>query len=54
VDIGEQKDLSADRPADAQALTAATEEWNKQLLPPAFPGLGGRRGGAALKKQVEP
>jgi len=41
-DIGESKDLSASQPEAAKNLATELEEWNKQLIPPAFTGAGTR------------
>jgi arylsulfatase A-like enzyme len=37
-DIGESKDLAAAKPDIVARLTAALDAWNKELIPPAFPG----------------
>jgi arylsulfatase A-like enzyme len=37
-DIGESRDLAADKPELAARLGAALDEWNGRLAPPAFPG----------------
>ena len=37
-DRSESKDLSAERADDAKRLGAMLDAWNKQLVPPAFPG----------------
>lgn len=37
-DIGEQDDLLVRQPADAKRLTALFEDWNRQNVPPFFPG----------------
>jgi len=37
-DIGESRDLAAEKPAIAARLNAALDAWNKELIPPAFPG----------------
>ena len=37
-DLGEKKDLAADKPDIAQRLAASLAEWRKELKPPAFPG----------------
>lgn len=42
-DPGETRNLATERPADVQRLTASLDAWNRQLIPPAFPGLQGRR-----------
>ena len=50
LDIGESKDLKTDRPADAQRLHAAYDQWNKQNIEPLFPnpsGGGGKKAEAA-------
>jgi arylsulfatase A-like enzyme len=46
-DIGEAKDLAADKPEVVARLVKAYDEWNKELVPP----LWGQPGGAAKKKQ---
>ncbi|MCU0246522.1 MAG: hypothetical protein MUC42_08100 [Bryobacter sp.] len=35
-DIGEARDLAAERPQVAQRLRTAFEDWNKQLISPLF------------------
>jgi arylsulfatase A-like enzyme len=42
-DTGETRDLTPARQADAGRLVAELDAWNKELVPPAFPGLGARR-----------
>jgi arylsulfatase A-like enzyme len=37
-DIGEQHDLSSARPAEKARLVAALEAWDREMIPPAFPG----------------
>jgi arylsulfatase A-like enzyme len=49
-DIPESKDLAGDKAADAERLAAALDAWDKELVAPAFPGLGGRKGANAGKK----
>jgi arylsulfatase A-like enzyme len=50
-DLGETKDLSGVRATEAQQLGAALDDWNKTLVPPAFPGLAGR---ASRSKATNP
>jgi arylsulfatase A-like enzyme len=38
-DLSETTDLAAKKPDDVARLSAMVEEWNRQLIPPAFPGL---------------
>lgn len=45
-DIAESTDLSALRGDDAKRLASELDAWNKELVPPAFPGLGARRAAA--------
>ena len=40
-DIAEATDLAAEQAAEAARLDGILKEWNKELVPPAFPGLGG-------------
>lgn len=42
-DLAETKDLSREKPADAKRLAETLEAWNKELVPPAFLGLGSRK-----------
>ncbi|MCX7043868.1 MAG: sulfatase-like hydrolase/transferase [Candidatus Sumerlaeota bacterium] len=51
-DAGEANDLAATRPDDVKRLGAALDAWDKELILPAFPGLGARR--AAAGKQANP
>jgi arylsulfatase A-like enzyme len=39
-DVAERRNLAAQQPEKAQALAAALAAWNKELVPPAFPGTG--------------
>jgi arylsulfatase A-like enzyme len=39
-DIGESRDLAADRPQDAARLLAAHDAWSQQLVPPIFENPG--------------
>jgi arylsulfatase A-like enzyme len=41
-DLGETTDLAASQPGKARQLATELEDWNKQLIPPAFPGAGQR------------
>jgi arylsulfatase A-like enzyme len=53
-DLGETKNLSGSEPALKQ-LGADMDHWNKQLVPPAFPGLSGHSANPKdPKKAVEP
>jgi arylsulfatase A-like enzyme len=49
-DTPENKNLAGDKAADAERLAAAIDAWDKELVAPAFPGLGGRKGANAGKK----
>lgn len=53
-DLAERTDLAAAEPARLQSLAADLAAWNKQLIPPAFPGLAGRAegNGSAKKKKA--
>jgi len=42
-DLSETTDLAGMRPDDMARLAAIVNEWNKQLIPPVFPGLGPAR-----------
>jgi arylsulfatase A-like enzyme len=58
-DQGEAKDLATDHAADARPLASALDDWNKLLIPPAFPGLGAKAAKKTgkpptIKEQVEP
>jgi arylsulfatase A-like enzyme len=56
-DTGETQNLVGDKPAVAERLAAALDAWDKELVPPAFPGLAGRKGVNAPnkpKKQPKP
>ena len=54
-DIGETKDLAGPRDRDAQSLAATINDWDKTLVPPAFPGLSDKPGKPGKRKQpVEP
>jgi hypothetical protein len=48
-DPGEKNDLAPTRKDDAVKLAAALETWDKELVPPAFPGLG-----AGKKSRTKP
>lgn len=48
-DIGEAKDLAAEKPEIVKELTAAIAEWEKGTIPPAFGG--GKSGKSAVKKK---
>jgi arylsulfatase A-like enzyme len=37
-DIGESRDIVADKKEEAERLAAALEAWDKEMIPPAFPG----------------
>jgi arylsulfatase A-like enzyme len=50
-DLGEAKDVSAERPAEAERLKATLDAWNGELVPPAFPGAKG--GAKAKAKKAE-
>ena len=41
-DVAEANDLANARAKDAETLGAALDNWNKTLVPPAFPGLPGK------------
>mgnify|MGYP000409391497 CR=1 FL=1 len=42
--------LTAENATDAKRLAEVLEAWNKELVPPAFPGAGGRKAPKAAKK----
>jgi hypothetical protein len=42
-DISEQRNLQTSLPADAARLATVLDAWDKELVPPAFPGAGGRK-----------
>ena len=48
-DQAEKTNLAAERPADAERLGAALDEWDRELVAPVFAGLGANRPGAAKK-----
>ena len=53
-DIGETRDLAANRPEVKARLAAALDAWNRELVEPVFPGAGNRPAKAkksAAKKQ---
>jgi arylsulfatase A-like enzyme len=50
-DIGEANDLAALKVEVTKQLGSAVDAWNKELVPPAFPGLSGRQPGKAKTKQ---
>ena len=50
-DAGESKDLAPNDTARVGKLTATLDAWNRELIPPAFPGLGGHK---AAPKKPEP
>jgi arylsulfatase A-like enzyme len=43
-DFGEANNLAGTRTKDAQTVGATMDDWNKTLVPPAFPGLAGSAG----------
>lgn len=49
-DPAESDNLAATSPVDASRLAAVLSAWDQELVPPAFPGLGGQR----PKKAVPP
>lgn len=49
-DLAEAKDLADEKSTDAKRLAEALEAWNKELVPPAFPGLSGHPAPKAGKK----
>ncbi len=51
-DLAEAKNLAGDKPAVATSLAAALAAWDQELIPPAFPGLGGRQAGKAANKNL--
>jgi arylsulfatase A-like enzyme len=54
-DIGEANDLAGTRAMEAQTLRAEVDNWNKTLVPPAFPGLSRGAGKTPKPKDlVEP
>jgi arylsulfatase A-like enzyme len=50
-DISETSDLAAAKSDACKQLASALDAWNKELVPPAFPGLGARQQGKAKAKQ---
>jgi hypothetical protein len=52
-DIGEEHDQVGTSTNASQNLEAVLNDWNKTLIPPAFPGLGARKA-SKVKKAVEP
>jgi arylsulfatase A-like enzyme len=50
-DISETNDLAAAESDTSKQLATAVDDWNKELVPPAFPGLGARQQGKAKAKQ---
>jgi len=50
-DISETNDLAAAESDTSKQLASAVDAWNKELVPPAFPGLGARQQGKAKAKQ---
>jgi arylsulfatase A-like enzyme len=52
LDLGETKNLAQARPEDARRLGASVDAWDKELVPPAFPGLGARNQAKGKKKQA--
>jgi arylsulfatase A-like enzyme len=48
-DLGETNNLAESRTNELKKLSADLNAWNKQLIPPAFPGLAGHG-----KSSVEP
>jgi len=50
-DIGETKDFAEAKPEAVKQLVASVDAWNKELVPPAFPGLGSRNQGKAKAKK---
>ena len=55
-DLGEADNLAAAEPARLRGLTTALDAWNKELIPPAFPGAASRRQGkgAGMKAGAPP
>ncbi len=53
-DVAESRDLAAAQPAVAARLAAALAAWDKELVPPAFPGLGARQGKNKKAAKKEP
>ena len=49
-DLAETKDLAGAKPEAAKQLGAAVDTWDKELVPPAFPGAGGRNQGKVQPK----
>jgi arylsulfatase A-like enzyme len=49
-DLAETNNLAAEKSADAERLAKTLDAWNKELVPPAFPGLGGHKAAKAGKK----
>jgi arylsulfatase A-like enzyme len=53
-DIAEARDLAAAEPAVTARLSAALAAWDKELVPPAFPGLQARKGQKKKKTKKTP
>jgi arylsulfatase A-like enzyme len=51
-DLGETKDLAEAMAQTAKPLGASLDAWNKELVPPAFPGLGARNPGKTKAKKT--
>jgi arylsulfatase A-like enzyme len=50
-DPGEARDLAETKVQKAKVLSAALDTWDRELVPPAFPGLGARRPGKGTGKK---
>ncbi len=53
-DVAESRDLASAQPAVATRLAAALAAWDKELVPPAFPGLQARQGKNKKAAKKEP
>jgi arylsulfatase A-like enzyme len=49
-DLTEARNHAGDQPAAANRLAEALDAWDRELVPPAFPGLGGRKAAKPGKK----
>ncbi len=52
-DIAEGKNLASETSAEAKRLKSVLDAWNKELVSPAFPGLGGRGAKSANKARAQ-
>lgn len=52
-DLSETKDLAEAMAKTAKPLGVSLDAWNKELVPPAFPGLGARNPGKAKARKTQ-